>query len=230
MPIAFALKNTAKRLTPPILWDSARSVAKVLRAKVHRPPDPQERDASYYDRKYLTSGEACQHYSASDYYFLWSVVVDRLTRAGVRSVLDIGCGPGQFAALLRDKGLRRYCGLDFSEQCIQIARSVCPEFEFVTANAVETDLFETFDYEAVVCTEFLEHLEEDIRILQRIRAGARVYGTVPNFRCLSHVRYFSSRKQVHERYGKMFRDFRVDVLLCNYRRGTAFYLFEGVKT
>ncbi len=52
--------------------------------------------------------------------------------AGVReggAVLDVGCGPGQVARLLRDRGLA-VCGIDLSEQMIAEAGKRSSDIEF----------------------------------------------------------------------------------------------------
>lgn len=188
-----------------------------------------EKNAAWYDEIYSTYEHYRLHYTRSVYYPLWSVIVDRIMRAGISSVLDVGCGPGQFATLLRDRGLEEYCGFDFSEKCIRQARLICPDYSFVVADAFETDLFQTFHYDAVVCTEFLEHVECDIEILRQIRSGVRLYGSVPNFMYFSHVRCFKNCDEVKDRYGQLFSEFRVDPLLSN-PTGTTFYLLEGLKS
>jgi len=205
------------------------SVVNVLRSRVSRSPELGERDAAWYDQVYQATEEYRGHYTGSRYYFLWCVVVDRIMRANIRSVLDIGCGPGQFAAFLRDKGLKHYYGLDLSEECVELARSACPEFNFLAASVFETDLLEKLDYDAVVSLEFLEHVEEDIRVLSRIRPGTTFFGTVPSFPYISHVRHFSTCGEVSRRYGGMFREFRVDSLLAD-QNGKQYYLFEGLKS
>ncbi|NIV18191.1 MAG: methyltransferase domain-containing protein, partial [Woeseiaceae bacterium] len=93
-----------------------------------------------------------QHYTLSKYYPFWAVIADRAVRYGANSILDIGCGAGQFASLLYDKGLREYCGIDFSRKRIEHARLVCPDFTFVVKDALETKVYGTLLYDTVICT------------------------------------------------------------------------------
>lgn len=132
------------------------------------------------------------------------------------------------ACLLRDKNVPRYLGLDFSPARVEHARAVCPEYEFVAADAFETDVFEGHEYDAVVCTEFLEHVEKDMEILDRIRPGSLFLATVPNFPYDSHVRHFTSASQVADRYGSVFEDLRVDSFTL-VRKDRVLYLIEGTK-
>ena len=109
-----------------------------------------------------------------------------------------------------------------------MARLACPSCEFVCANAFTSGLFDTLDYDVVVATEFLEHVEGDLLILDRIRPSTRVYGSVPNFPHPAHVRHFNSREEVYARYSSAFSDFRVDEFPFG-SGGMSFFLFEGVR-
>src|ERR1700730_536745 len=115
------LRALVKDFTPPMLLRAARR----LRHRPHRElPQPvaERQPASYYDGVYAASGAYRGPYAESEYYFMWSIVADRLLKANARSALDLGCGPGQFASLLHDRGgLERYCGIDFSAVSIEIA-------------------------------------------------------------------------------------------------------------
>jgi len=166
------------------------------------------------------------HYSESEYYFIWTVIADRIVTSGVKFILEIGCGPGQLACLLRDKGCRGYHGFDFSPKRIERAKRICPDFAFSLQDAFQTDLFTSLHYDAVICTEFLEHIEQDIEVLKKIKSGTVFYGTVPNFPFVSHVRYFRSEDEVVSRYRSCFSELRVDAFLAD-GAGKTFYLLEG---
>ena len=61
------------------------------------PQEPTPKEADWYDEIYRQPHDYQAHYTQSRYYFLWSVIADRLIRSGVRRVLELGCGTGQFA-------------------------------------------------------------------------------------------------------------------------------------
>lgn len=122
----------------------------------------RERNPDWYDRVFEEEEKWRQNYTETPYYTTWAVIADRIRRRGVRSVLDIGCGPGQLACLLRDKGLRHYKGVDFSSKRVEWARKVCPEFEFLAADAFDLDFSSGQSYDAVIAAEFLEHVERDL--------------------------------------------------------------------
>jgi len=142
-------------------------------------------------------------------------------------VLDVGCGPGQFACVARDRGLKEYWGLDFSEKQIAQAKVVCPEFKFFCEDAFVTDKFRALDYEAVVMTEVLEHVENDLQLLSRIKGGVRFLGSVPDFPFESHVRHFTSSEEVRTRYEHVFSSLSVDEFCAN-AVGKRYFLLDGM--
>lgn len=190
----------------------------------------EEAGSAYYDERFTSDAHWSKHYTKSSYYFIWTVCIDRLRRARPAGILEIGCGPGQLAAAFHDAGVApRYTGVDFSEAAIGLARKACPpHFVFRLENAVESDVYTSAEYDTVVSTEFLEHVNEDLKVLSKIRPGARILATVPNFPYVSHVRHFTTVESVEERYGNLFRDFSVAVI-PGVQDATRFYLMEGIK-
>lgn len=187
-----------------------------------------ERGPEWYDESFDNNEHWRRHYTRSRYYPMWAVISDRVLREGKNSVLDIGCGPGQFALLLRERGLPHYLGFDFSSRRIEWARKVCPGFGFMVADAFETDLFRSYHYDAVLCTEFLEHVERDIEVIKKISADTSFYASVPNFPFKSHVRHFNSMEQVRQRYSEHFEHFSVNEFPSN-ATGRLYYIMEGKK-
>jgi SAM-dependent methyltransferase len=195
----------------------------------HEPEEYGQKGVDFYDRTFAEDDTWSSHYTKSPYYFCWTVVIDRLRRAQVESILEVGCGTGQLAASIRDANIiTTYCGFDFSPRRVEQARNACPEFRFEIADAFNTDLFTTVPYEAAVSTEFLEHVEGDLEVLNKLRRGTFFVGTVPNFPFVSHVRHFSSADEVAQRYEPLFERFTVAPLLGN-ERGKTFFIVEGTK-
>lgn len=196
--------------------------------KVRKAEPGRERGPGWYDETFHGADHWKDEYFKSRYYPTWAVIAYRLSRSGVGSVLDVGCGSGQMAQLLRDKKTPRYLGFDFSPARVEHARSSCPEYEFVVADVFETDLLENHEYDAVVCTEFLEHVERDLEVLDRIRPGTLFLATVPNFPSAAHVRHFASEAEITDRYGSVFEELHVEPFVIG-RKTTVLYVIEGVK-
>lgn len=185
-------------------------------------------NAKWYDRCCVYSKEHEKHYTESGYYFLWCVVVDRLLRYQLTNIIDIGCGTGQFAELLMDKGVVEYLGVDFSAKSIELARKKVPQYRFCEEDMSSSDVLSAKNYDCVITLEFLEHVEFDLDVVKKIKPCTRVIATVPSFNCASHVRFFNDQGEVHTRYSKYFSEF--DVSEWVFSKGTArFFLFEGIR-
>lgn len=118
-------------------------------------------------------------------------------------VIEVGCGTGRFAELLRREG-RAYSGFDFAPAVVAEAERYCPSELFAVADIREwehgADLPEECCY---VLLEVLEHLDDDRDALTRIPPGLPVVFSVPNFWSESHVRRFFQPRDVFERYGDL---------------------------
>jgi SAM-dependent methyltransferase len=224
-------RNLLKELTPPLVWKCGAAIRRQFRVRPSGSVElvwqetAAECDALYSD----LSDRFGQHYTTSPDYFLWCVLVDRLLRGGVRSVLEVGCGAGQLACFLRDRGVPRYLGIDFSKTAIQLAELACPEFRFLCSDVFQRNAFVTWDHDVFVSTEFLEHVPNDLDLLRSLRSGVKAYCTVPNFPWRNHLRHFRDCREVRDRYGGLFSQFEVVPLLAN-SAGRMYFLFQGIRS
>ncbi len=63
-----------------------------------------------------------------------------------KSVLDFGCGKGDFHGFIEENGMRAdYCGIDINENLIQLARKKYPFAEFISADIEDSPISRTFD-------------------------------------------------------------------------------------
>jgi len=140
-------------------------------------------------------------YWHSSYYPLFKAVLAGVLRHGVKTVLEVGCGTGGFAQLLMDKTSLNYRGFDFSEVAVESAKARTGRPEaFSVANATIRSSYEGCDYDCVVCTEVLEHIEQDLDTIAHWKPGIFCECSVPNFDSETHVRYFKSEAEVVNRY------------------------------
>lgn len=241
-------KRAARDWTPPAVYRFASRCRTALSSRVndsasnvtvvksdqgvpaHPQTAPNEEPPAWYDASF--EAEAGQHfrkhYSTSRWYYIWAVIVDRLQATESPSVLDIGCGTGQVAAFIKDRGITAYVGFDFSLARLSWARSHVTGMRFEVANAYETDLVESVPYNVVVCLEFLEHVDRDLEVLGRLRPGVRFLGTVPNYGGGSHVRYFRNADEVKARYSSHFKRLRVDQYFMPGYSGAMQFLMDGI--
>jgi len=138
------------------------------------------------------------------YYPLFKRVRDQVLRRGAKSVLEVGCGTGAFAHLLMTTTSIKYRGFDFSKVAVAkaIARTRQPA-AFYVGNAVEDVSYAHDSYDCIVCTEVLEHLEQDLEVIKKWQPGTFCVCSVPNFDDETHVRHFDSIDQVRTRYAPL---------------------------
>jgi 2-polyprenyl-3-methyl-5-hydroxy-6-metoxy-1,4-benzoquinol methylase len=164
----------------------------------------QELDKSHYDKLFNETQSYKDSYKTSRYAEGWGKSISWLEATqnkGIR-ILDIGCGTGQFAEMLLDNGFSSYRGFDFSDVAIDIAKKRIPLWgdNFQVGDIFTTDALDKYKYDVVCLFEVLEHINNDIACLSKVRAGATVLLSVPNFWDPAHVRVFASMDEVIERY------------------------------
>ena len=158
----------------------------------------KEKPAPFYDEFYAGSESYRMHYSDSFYFPLWVQIEFLLRPYRDAKILDIGCGSGQFANFLEDRGYKNYEGIDFSKQAIEMAREAS-KLPFRVADAFSADVLDA-PYDVVVSMEVLEHITRDLDLVKGIRPGTVCFLTVPNFDSVAHVRFFTSDHAVRSRY------------------------------
>ena len=159
-----------------------------------------------YDRIFAGGGQDGVYdlpYQRSLYYPLFAAVHRHLRRMNYPAVLEVGCGPGGFAHLMWDQGARNYVGFDFSSVAVEKARSIVPGQKFFVGDAMKPETYAGIVYEAVVCTEVLEHIPDDRGAIAQWRTGATCICSVPNFDADVHVRHFRTEREVTDRYSDL---------------------------
>jgi len=116
-------------------------------------------------------------------------------------ILDIGCGAGSFTKYIFEKGYKNYKGIDFAEDLLNFARKRFPTFKFIKGNLTDENVLKKFkDFSLFVSFEVLEHIIEDLKIVEAIPSGKIFIFSVPNIPDNVHVRWFSNLKEVVKRY------------------------------
>lgn len=192
-----------QRLKKTVAGQLASTRKKKLVASGGAPP-------AWYDGVYSAEpDEYVAHYSESRYLPVWEAISERVKPNGV-GVLEAGCGPAQLAEMLLDKGIiTHYVGFDFSPAAIVLAKKHLTGQQLEVADVYTTDLFTTATYDTIICTEVLEHITDDLGIVERFPKGKQILATVPNFDYETHVRHFANAGEVKDRYGHLFTELDV---------------------
>lgn len=154
-----------------------------------------------YDGIYERKESYKTHYSKSPYLKVWTKVASYIKNTD--NVVDIGCGTGQMMELLLEKGVGHYIGYDFSQVAIEIAKK---KIKDTRAIVYWKDLYELSSLpnaDIYITIEVLEHLVDDIKVLNLIPKDKKVVLTVPNYLGGSHVRKFDTEEEVKNRYSSI---------------------------
>lgn len=139
--------------------------------------------------------------SEHKYDLLYSTAIKLIPFDKNPKILDIGCGMGSFAKYIHDKGYKNYEGIDFADSLLKFARKRFPEFTFNKGNLTSDETLNTFkNYSMFVSFEVLEHIKDDLKIVEAIPTGSIFIFSVPNIKGHGHVRYFLSMKEVIKRF------------------------------
>lgn len=161
----------------------------------------KEKPAEYYTGKgYLSK-------SRHKFTPLYMRIIDLLPEPSAASmIVDFGCGVGYFAGRLLKLRYPNYIGIDFSQDMIDIASERVPEYEYVLMSLYSEELEQFIkDYRIFTIIETLEHMENDINVLNKIPSGSLIVGSVPRADSLAHVRTFSGVNSVVDRYGSIIK-------------------------
>lgn len=140
------------------------------------------------------------------------------------AVVELGCGTGRLASLLLPRA-RSYVGLDFAPKVLEEARRYVPNAAFASMDLRRGALPEGDTY---VSCETLEHLDDDLGLLERIPRGALVVLSVPSFDSQSHVRHFPERGMARERYGQAIAIHHVEYV-AHGTNGRYFHVLRGQR-
>lgn len=169
-----------------------------------------EATACFYDDVFSGRDQYKVHWKDSAYVESWRQIIKIMQLNAATSILDLGCGPGQFGACVNDlyPGAS-YHGIDFSKVAIEQAEMLLPDFSFSCAELPLADYSVLGTFDCVVCTEVLEHITQDIPVIEAIHPGTLTIFSVPNFDSFGHVRNFQAKEDVHVRYGHLFDQLEV---------------------
>ncbi len=85
--------------------------------------------------------------------------ITKLVNLENSSILDFGCGKGDFYSFLKERGIKaQYTGIDINESLIKTAAKNHPDAEFLTLDIDSVKIGRTFDY-TILCGVFNLNIE-----------------------------------------------------------------------
>jgi trans-aconitate methyltransferase len=142
---------------------------------------------------------------------VWTEIIKKIREQNFKAILDIGCGPGQFAEVI-EKYIDHcsYIGIDFSKFAIESAQERCPNFKFFIKQLPLSD-YENYGYfDVIICLEVLEHIENDLDVIDSLPSGKNLLMTVPNYNSFGHLRIFKNEEEVKKRYERFFKSISIE--------------------
>src|SRR5947208_13319147 len=123
----------------------------------------RELGPDFYDRVH---SEVDHTVTRTRYDALFRKVVTNIRDHGSRAILEVGCGSGFLAKMILQHHAGSYHGFDFSPEAIRnaAARTGRPEL-FSVGNALDPRSY-TCEYDTIVSTEMLEHVDGDLDVVR----------------------------------------------------------------
>ena len=166
------------------------------------------------------------------YYPNWIKCIEYIIDNDLKSIIDLGCGPGHFSRLLKEEDNIKYTGIDFSDVAINIARSrnKNPNNDYVVKDLRQ---FERPPGNHIfTCHEFLEHVTFDIELISSLSSNDQILFSVPSYDSPGHVRAFETTDVVIQRYGGLLdlELLRRTTTRTKKRKTIGYiYLYKGIK-
>lgn len=144
-------------------------------------------------------------------------------------VVDLGCGTGRFMeALYRVEHYGQRVGLDWSRAALDEARRFAGHstFDYCDLREWQPDP-DRKGSTSYVCLEVLEHLDDDLGLIERVPVGHQLVFSVPNYESESHLRHFGSAGAVWHRYATLVGIRRWSLIEIDDRK--SIHVMDGVR-
>lgn len=168
-----------------------------------------QRGKEFYNKIFKSGGNNQAYFKEAneikDYFLVWSSAYELIKKIIIdENIVDLGCGPGHFASLFCNDHTITYKGYDFSDEAINQAKNRNKNNQNLRFFLM--DLQNDFPKEAnktiYTSFEFLEHVDFDLEIFNKLDSGTRFIFSVPNYDSAGHVRFFNDKRQIIDRYNK----------------------------
>ncbi len=115
----------------------------------------------------------------------FNLLVNLLQPKATKSLLDVGCGTGQFSKRFSDMGLQ-VTGLDNNLAMLDYAKTIDNKIDYIQANAEKLPFKdETFDYcSAVTSLCFIQNPQQSLQEMVRVSKKGIILGLLNRFSLL----------------------------------------------
>lgn len=118
--------------------------------------------------------------------------------AAARTILEVGCGSGDFGAMLKNERHAEVWGIELASTAAERAAQRLDRVLACNIEADDVPLPEGY-FDCIVCNDVLEHLVDPWRVLRRFRANLKQEGlivaSIPNVRFYLLLRDLLLRKR-----------------------------------
>jgi len=123
-----------------------------------------------------------------------------LTANDSDEIIEIGCGAGDIIGKI---GKGRLTGVDISRYILDIARKRYPKVRFIVGDAENLPAeISQKQYDKIICSEVLEHVENPSRVLEEIKGLAKkdsvVVVSVPNEKLINRIKDFFKKMKIFQ--------------------------------
>lgn len=168
---------------------------------------PQRLGAEFYNDNWDNAWEDMVHYSpVGKHINRWILKLAQKVPEQVDSIVDIGCGNGKLLDFLLTKmAVTKLGGVDLSNSVIEKCKAKFPQGEFFCADLCTENhnIFEQTTFDLGVCSEVLEHVGDDVKVLANIATFCNyLIITVPSGKLnamaesMGHLRHYTKEDLV----------------------------------
>lgn len=130
----------------------------------------------------------------------------RLGLLAIDSVVDLGCGAGNFVSIMTSRKQRpeMYLGIDQNHQQISIAKAAYPGWKFIYGDFTQDRVRAEYErYGAYLMLNLIDTMEDDIGFLQSLPEGKPLVISVPKHEREGSLRFFPDGRDIHDRYSSI---------------------------
>ena len=98
---------------------------------------------------------------------LLHAILDKLDDLSGKSLLDVGCGEGDFLAMLERSNAKTLTGIDYSKEAIKIAEGRLNHRKDIILECIEAKEV-TDKYDVITMAGILEHMDEPFGLLRKL--------------------------------------------------------------